>query len=114
MDRPPRDSDYQLLWPGTLVVRVTSAGHRLYGVVDEYEHYAVHQKLFPVRFGSRTTLMTSMDVQERIDVIQPGDRRPPPKTGRLAFSSDSESLPVPAQRAGSPAAEDPVEVAATA
>jgi hypothetical protein len=106
------DVDYRLLWPGTLVVRFTSAGHRFYGVVQEYEHYAPGQKLFPVRFGSRWKMVTSLDVHERTDVAQPLDREPPPRTGPWAFRSAPEPTPLPIQRWTSPALEQPIVVIA--
>lgn len=101
-DTPVRDSDYRLLWPRTLVVRITLAGHRFYGVVGDYEHHSPTQKMFPVRFGDRTRQMTSLDVQERTDVPQPRDRRPPRRTGAWAVSSPPWRMSVPAQRTASP------------
>lgn len=94
---PVRDSDYRLLWPGTLVVEICS-GTRLprHGEVADYEHHHHDQTVFPVRFGDRWCLMTSLDVAERTDVRQPPGRRPPHRTG---FWAPETAAVVPIRRA---------------
>lgn len=97
--RPVGDADYRLLWPGTLVVQ-PGTKERLprFGVVEDYEHHRPGQKDFPVRFGDRWCLMTSLDVEERTDVPQPPGRRPPRQT---ASWTDEAAPEVPPPRASS-------------
>lgn len=66
----------RLLYPGTRVSAVLG-GRQAYGEVELYEYYSENQVTFPVRFGSRTMIMTAADVTVLPDDQQPPDRQPP-------------------------------------
>jgi hypothetical protein len=69
----------RLLYPGTLVT-VTLGDYTAHGVVEHYEYHNPHQTAFPVKFGSRTRIMTASVVTVLPDDQQPDDRKPPPCT----------------------------------
>jgi hypothetical protein len=69
-----------LPYPGTEVTAIVGS-YIVYGVVEDYEHHSPNQTTFPVRFGSRTRLMTAAEVTVLPDDQQPPDRRPPRWTG---------------------------------